>query len=71
MISVLKVCKNCNKEYNARKSKQNFCSRKCTYEYRSKHLVGENASNYKNGNRVLKTLLFFRVQSLNANIDSF
>lgn len=54
---MLKVCKNCNKEYNARKSKQNFCSRKCTYEYRSKYLVGKNACNYKNGNRTkVKTI---------------
>lgn len=52
-----KRCIYCNKEYSIAKKSiyetSKFCSRECKGLYRSTHYIGENASNYKNGNRIL------------------
>jgi endogenous inhibitor of DNA gyrase (YacG/DUF329 family) len=51
-------CDNCGKQcedpnYQYKNQKNHFCDRKCVGEWNSKNRIGENASNYINGNSIL------------------
>jgi len=50
--NVIKKCDECGKEFEFKRSEaevRKFCSRECSYRWRSKHLIGENAARWEGG----------------------